>query len=229
MKKSNFILFLILLELTLTNCGSNSSKNTISILEHSIHNEDIYDAPIKTQVTLDVIINTKEITKQNIKNLLTSLYEKTKKRTGFKHHKNPTNIFIYAYTTKEKAESGMGQWVGMISKSYSEINPKINISEKQLNSLNEVDEEKWGLSQKQRLEVWNKIIHLEDKSQKEADAQYPLDKAGITMTDINKNTDLMRKLKNKYETELAKEYGIENSIIDSVGIEGIKKGWAFPK
>jgi len=229
MKKSNFTLFLIMMSFIFTNCGSNTSEKTVQIIEHLVHNEDIYDAPIKTQVTLDVIIGKKEITEQNIKDLLTSLYEKTKKRTGFKHHENPTNIYIYAYTTKEKAESGMGQWVGMISKSYSEINPKISISERQINSLNEVDEERWGLSQKQRLEIWNKIIHLEDKSQKEADAKYPLGKAGITMTNIDKNTELMRKLKKKYEIELAKEYGIENSIIDSVGIEGIKKDWAFPK
>jgi hypothetical protein len=229
MKNSISTLFLILLALTLTNCGNNSSKNTNEILEHSIHNEDIYQVPIKTQVTLSVTINTKEITEQGVKDLLTFLYEKTKKRTGFKHHKNPTNIFIYAFTTKEKAESGMGQWIGMISQNQGETNPKIKISEVQFNSLNEVDEEKWGLSQYQRLEVWNKLIHLEDKARIETDAKYPLDKVGITETDFDKNADLNEKIKKKYKTELAKEYGIDYSIVDSVGVEGIKKGWAFPK
>lgn len=44
-----------------------------------------------------------------------------------------------------------------------------------------------------------------------------------------KNVDLMRELKEKYENELAKEYKVDKAIIDSVGLEGLKKGWAFPK
>jgi len=123
----------------------------------------------------------------------------------------------------------MGQWIGMISKGYDDTNPKIEISAVQLNALKEVAEDRWGLTQKQRLEIWNKIIQLEDRAQMEADKKIPLDKPGITLDDMNKNVDLMRQLKAKYEKELAKEYGINKSIIDSVGLEGLKKGWAMPK
>ncbi len=231
MKNLNFAL--LFLSIILINCTGNSSRKSMktpaTVIEHTIHNEDIYDAPIKTQITLEVIVNPENLNELKIRDLLNYLYDKTKKRTGFQYHKNPTNIFIYVFTSKEKAESGMGQWIGMISKSYDETTPKISVSETQLNSLNEVEEEKWGLTHNQRLEVWDKIIRLEDKAQLEADKKYPLDKAGITMDDINKNSDLMKKLKSQYEIELAKEYSISKNIIDSVGLEGLKNGWAFPK
>jgi len=225
----NLTLFLILLTLTLTNCETNSSKNKIEILEYSIHNEDVTQAPAKTQVALNVIINTNSTTKQEVKDLLIFLYEKTKKRTGFKYHKNPTNIFIYAFTSIDKAESRMEQWIGMISKNQGETNPKIKISEVQFNSLNVIDEEKWELSKKQRLEVWNKLIHLEDKAQNETNAKYPLDKVGITEKDIHKNANFYKIITKKYKAELAKESGIDYNLIDSIGVEGIKNGWAFPK
>lgn len=229
----NLYFALLFLSIILINCSDNSSKKSVetptTVIEHTIHNEDVYDAPIKTQITLEVIVNTENLNEQNIKYLLNYLYDKTKKRTGFQYHKNPTNIFIYAFTTKDKAESGMGQWVGMISKSYDETIPKISISETQLKSLNEVEEEKWGLTHNQRFEIWNKRIRLEDKAQLEADKKYPLNKVGIKKDDIIKNIELMRKLKSQYETELAKEYSIPKNTIDSVGIEGVEKGWPFPK
>jgi len=231
MKPLKLTLTIAVLSLTIIYCGNKTSENSKkeNVLKYSIHKENIYDAPIKTQVTLDVIIEDKELNVQKIKDLLNHLYDKTIKRSGFKYHNNPTNIYIYVYTSKEKAESGMGQWVGMISKSYDDNKPKINIKEKQVNTLTEEPNNRWGLTQEQRKEIWDKIIRLEDKAQKEADKKYPLDKPGITQDDVRKNTDLMRELKKKYENELAKECGVKRTVIDSIGLEGLKKNWAFPK
>ncbi len=178
---------------------------------------------------MNVLIEDSSINKENIKSLLENLYDKTISRSGFKYHDTPTNIYIYAFTSKDKAKSGMGQWVGMISKGYSDNHPSINISDTQLNALNETELDKWNLTYIQRQEIWTKIIHLEDKSQLEADKKYPLDKIGITLKEMKKNAELMKSLKEKYERELAKEYSIEKAIVDSVGLEGIVNGWAFPK
>jgi hypothetical protein len=218
---------IITIGIALTNCSN--STQTKSILKHTILKNEVNDIPIKTQVQLDVLITDTAITKQKVSDLLTFLYDKTAKRTGFKYHTNPTNIYIYAYTSKEKAESGMAQWIGMISKSYDDVQPKIDISDTQLNSLTLKPVEKFGLSEDIRLEIWNKSIKVEDRAQKEADMKYPLDKAGITQDDIKKNGALNDKLKAKYEKELAAEYGISVAIIDSIGLEGMTKGWPFPK
>jgi len=218
---------IIMIGIVLTNCSN--STQTKSILKHSILKNEVNDIPLKTQVQLDVLIMDTAITKQKVSDLLTFLYDETAKRTGFKYHTNPTNIYIYAFTSKDKAESGMAQWIGMISKSYDDVQPKIDISDTQLNSLTLKPVEKFGLSEDIRLEIWNKSIKIEDRAQKEADMKYPLDKAGITQDDIKKNVTLNDKLKAKYEKELAAEYGISVAIIDSIGLEGLTKGWSFPK
>lgn len=211
-----------------TNSDSNSN-NRRTLLKHTILKDQESDTPIKTQVQLDVLISDTAINETKVRELLSSLYEKTITRTGFKYHTNPTNIFIYAYTTKQKAESGMGQWIGMISKSYSETEARINIGDTQLQSLFLKSIEKFGLSEKTRLEIWTKSIRIEDRAQEEADNKYPLDNVGITMEDIKRNGAYNEKLKEKYEKVLATEFGIDIAIIDSIGIEGLKKGWPFPQ
>ncbi len=157
------------------------------------------------------------------------MYDKTSKRSGFKYHNHPTNICIYAYTSIDKAESGMGQWVGMISKSYNDKTPQIDISDRQLNAMAEVAKDRWGLTYKQRKEIWNKKILSQDKAQKEADKKYPPDKTRISKDDIIKSIDFMRELELEYEIEITKEYGVEKAIVDSIVFEGIKMGWSFPK
>ena len=229
---------ILIIGLLIANCTNSSKKDKIeqrkevkpvSLLDHTILENEVYDASIKTQVQLDVLILDKVITEKRIRDLLTSLYDKTINRSGFKYHTNPTNVYIYVYTSKEKAESGMGQWIGMISKSYSDTHSKIDVSKIQLNSLKLKPIPKFGLSSSLRIEIWNKSIKNEDKAQKMADKKYSLEKAGITMEDIKQNITMSDKLKVKYKKEMAAEYGIEIAIIDSIGIEGITKGWPFPK
>ena len=212
--------------LILSYCSNKDKKETL--LSYTILKNEVYDAPVKTQVTINLLITDTVITEQKVRELLTSLYDKTKERTGFKYHTHPTNIFIYAYVTKEKAISGQGQWIGMISKSFDDKQPKIDISEIQFQSLILKPVEKFGLSMKLRLEIWNKIFKIEDNAQKQADIKYPLDKADITMEDIKKNGVLGDKLIGKYKKELCLEYAIDIKIVDSIGVEGIIKGWSIP-
>jgi len=205
-----------------------TSDNT-EILKHTILKDEVYDVPIKTQVQLDVLIEDTGISEKKIQDLLNHLFIKTIKRTGFKYHNNPTNVYIYAYTTKEKAESQTGQWVGMISKNYDDKKPQTNVSKIQLNSLSLKPIKKFGLSESTRKEIWNKIILIDDRVEKESNAKYPLDGYDITMDDMKNNAALYVKLKKKYKKELASEYGIGAETIDSILSEGLSKGWAMPK
>lgn len=247
MKTIQFTFFLVI-GLILTNCTRNNkterpltftkpppalinfthNSKTESLLNHTILKEEVYDAPIKTQVALKILISDTAITKQKVRELLTSLYDKTIKRTGFKYHSNPTNIFIYVYTSKEKAESG-DLWIGMIWKSYYDTQPKIRISDTQLNSLTLKPVKKFGLSESIRREIYYKSFEIEDRADKEANIIYPLDKADITIKDIKKNGAISDKLLEKYNKKLAVEYKIDIAIIDSIFREGIKKGWPYPQ
>jgi len=198
-------------------------------LSYSIYKEDISDIPAKTQVSIDILIEDKQFSEKQITNLLNQLYNKTITRSGFKYHKNPTNVFIYAYTSKEKANSGMGQWVGMIQKGFNDKTPTISISERQFNSMAETQDEKWNLTYQQRKDIWIKLISAEDRALKEAEKKYPTDKPGITNEELIKSTDYKNELETKYKLNVINEYGVKKNIIDSIVYEGIKMGWAFPK
>lgn len=208
--------------------SSGEQTNKKILLHYSILEEEVFDKPIKTQVKIKILISGTRITEQKIRELLTYLYEKTIKRTGFTYHPNPTNIFIYAFTTKEKANSGT-QWVGMISKSYSDTQPSINISSTQINSLTLKPVEKFGLSESVRLEIWKEDIKLVHRAQKEADIKYPEDRPNMTLEDLQKNSDLWFELCSKYRKELFVKYRIDWDILDSIQTEGEKKGWTLPQ
>lgn len=213
-------------KVTKVDSGEQTDKKTL--LNYSILQEEVFDKPIKTQVKLNVLISDTRITEQKIRELLIYLYEKTIKRTGFTYHSNPTNIFIYAFTTKEKANSGT-QWVGMISKSYSDTQPNITISTTQINSLTLKPAEKFGLSESVRLEIWKENIRLVHRAQTEADMKYPPDNPNNTLEDLQKNSDLWTELCRKYRKELFVKYGIDSDILESIQTEGEKKGWASPQ
>jgi len=77
-------------------------NESASLPAHRILDEKVYDAPIKTQVTLRLLVSGR-ITDAGLRNLLSKLYSEVHNRRGFKYHSNPTHIFIYAYTDKERA------------------------------------------------------------------------------------------------------------------------------
>ena len=99
-------------------------QTNIIVPQHNILNEDIYDVPIKTQITLEILVQD-DTTEQGLRDLINHLYSNFKKRTGFKYHSSPTNIYIYLYATKEKHEAGTEYWIMMLDKSFDDITPKI--------------------------------------------------------------------------------------------------------
>lgn len=82
-----------------------ANTKTDPLLNYKLLNDEVYDAPIKTQVQLDILILDTAISEQNIRKLLTFLYGKTIKRTGFKHHSNPTNIYIFMPLHQKKKQN----------------------------------------------------------------------------------------------------------------------------
>ena len=288
-----------------------AEQERIVVPQYSVLNEDVYDAPIKTQVTLKLLVSG-DISEPGLRTLLNQLYSSTKARKGFKYHDSPTNIYIYAFTSKERAESGMGQWIAMLQKNYDDVEPTISINERQITQLGAKPEERFGLSEEKRKEIWKEHVLVEDRARKEAEEQYPLDptqslrvgqvfllsketplmpelesadpmaalqkmrrlppqvtikvlrvamkqqtrwyfveatspsKISLGSGWINsialmgqgrvdpkqqleKQAELENRLKEKYEDELAKEYGLTREQLEKISLEGIEKDWPFPK
>lgn len=202
-----------------------TSKN---LLKHSVLNEEVDDNIAKTQVAVDILLQDKIISEEGIRNLLNELYDQIKNRTGFRYHDHPTAIYIYAYSSREKADSGMGQWVGMLSKNHDDTKPQIRISETQLRAVNIIAEEKFEFKEEERQKIWKKIAKIELKAQGGADHKYPINHPDATEEDMEKNAQLNYKLQEKYQKELAKEYKTTVAILDSISNEAIEKGWAIP-
>ena len=209
--------------------------SNLSVPEYTVLDEDVYDAPVKTQVTLKLLVSG-EISKSGLTALLNDLYAKTRVRSGFKYHDHPTNIFINAYISKEHAESGMGQWVAMLAKSYDDKEPEISINEQQLKQLKARPEEKFGLPEEKSRLIFAEIVKAEDRAEKEADKKYPDLKPGepgysraAGIEQMKRRGEFKDKLKNEYKDQLAKNYGLTREQLNQIGTEGVVKDWPFPK
>jgi len=212
-----------------------SEQGMVVLPEYSILDEELYDAPVKTQVVLNLLVSG-EISELGLNTLLNQLYSSISVRGGFKYHDSPTNIYIYAYTSKERAESGMGLWIAMLQKNYDDVKPTISINERQIAQLNAEPEQKFGLSEAERQQIWNEIIEAEDKASQEALQEFPdLDPLDpnysqeLFMEQLEKQIELQRTLDEKYRDELADKYGVTLDQLDEIIVEGLTKDWPLPK
>lgn len=219
---------LLIIGFLFANCVLGKAQ-TGEILKHTIHEEELYDAPIKTQVMQHVIITESQINEQRVNALLNMLYNKAIKRTGFRFHFNPTSVYIYVYTSQEKAASGAGQWIGMISKSHVDTGPHITISDTQMKSLSEIKEEKWGIPYLTRQKIWIDLILSEDRAVNEADQKYSHIRRRLTQQEIREIIEYSDQLRDTYFKEVAAKYGTKMEIMDSVSVEGRDNGWPFPE
>lgn len=206
----------------------------VTLPTYSVLDEDIYDTAIKTQVVLNILVSG-EISEPGLRALLDMLYSSIRARGGFKYYNPPTNVFIYAFTSKERAESGW-LWVAMLQKIYDDVKPTISINERQIAQLGAKPEEKFGLSEAKRKQIWRELIEAERLATRIADRTHPLPdvlKHGYsqfeTKRQIRKQNELWDKLRDEYKKEIAKEYGLTRKQLDEITTEAFAEDWPFPK
>jgi hypothetical protein len=152
--------------------GNFLTKEKIVMPHYRVLDQTIYDVPAKTQVTLIVLVSG-EISGPGLRALLNELYSSIKAMRGFKHHDSPTNIYIEAYTSEERAKSGLA--VATLGTSFYDASPIIGINEEQIAQLDAKPEERFGLSEQKRQEIWKELVLAEDRVWKELEEQYPRD------------------------------------------------------
>lgn len=204
--------------------SENSGEKASPIIEKEFSfrllNERVSDSAIKTEIEQNVLVSGIP-TREGLENEILKRYREISSRTGFTYHKNPTNIYIYVYGTKEQAEAGWGLWIGMIAKSFNEKNePKVSIDDGRLNALSAKEENKFGFSETDRKKIFKEMTDAEDRAMKEAMKQIP-------DSQFMKQIDLQRELEEKYETQLGEKYGLSKDQLFEIGVEGVTKGWPF--
>ncbi len=155
------------------------------------------------------------INEENLEALLRQQFDSVMKRRGFQYHDAPTNVYIYTYDTKEKAQAGQGLWLAMLQMSPSdEGEPKVTVWKEKIARIGQEPEEKFGLSEEQRKQVFKEIAAAELRATDEAIEREP--------SDINKQIDLERELTEKYKNELAQKYNLSRDQLDAISLEGVQ-------
>lgn len=154
--------------------GNFLSKEKVVVPDYRVLDQQVYDVLAKTQVTLDVLV-WGEISERGLRALLNQLYSSVKSMRGFKYHDSPTTILIRLYTSEESAKSSMGLSIASLLESPIYTPPSIEIHNDQIAQLSAQPEERFGLSEKKRQEIWKELLLAEDRVWKEIEEQYPLD------------------------------------------------------
>jgi len=211
----------------------NALLQSPATMTYQILDEETSDVPIKTQVVVKLLVSG-EITQEGLKKLLGDFYREIIARRGFKYHESPTNVYVFAYTSKERAESGY-LWIAMLDKSYNDSGPKISINERQLVLLGQEPEDRFGLTEEQRVAIFREMALAEDRALAEAMAKYP-DLIPGTLgysqeafrQQLDRQTEEMDRLNEKYKEELVTKHGLTREQLDMIATEGLGKDWPFP-
>jgi len=202
---------------------------------YDVVDRDTYDAQIKTQIELHAVVSG-TLTELGLKQLLQKLYDEANATRGFKYHGGkPTHVFIYLYTSRDHFESGMGQWIAMLSKigENSRVNTQVNTE--LISQLDAKPGIKHGLPESKRKEIFRTIVTAEDRANADAQRMFPLPdplKPGYSQAkaraQVMKQSEALNTLTKKYETEVAKRYGITEEQLLDISVEGIEKNWPMP-
>ena len=179
--------------------------------------EEIYDAPLKTQIQ-QYFVAPSDITQQEIRDDIQRLYKKAIARTGFRYHRHPTNIYIYIYGSEEKARRGQNLWVAMGSKNFSDSGLSVDVNEGRLAALTTPPEERFGLSEETRQGIFKESVAAEDRALAEAMERFP-------DPDFQRQGALSSNLREQYNAEVARKYGLTEEELGKIAVEGLMKGW----
>lgn len=197
---------------------------TVTLLDYTLYEDKSYSDAGTFKVIWHMIItsNVEEITEDRLQHLMETLYQEAAEELPGEEDDRPQLVFIYLYTSEQHASSGMGQWIGMVSKSGGEAEPSFSINEGELNSLGETPELKFGYTEEERKEIWFEIIHAEDRADAEAMEKYP------DMEPYDEYADYYDDLSAQYKQEVADAYELTMDQLDEIAFEGLSKNWPFP-
>jgi len=191
-------------------------------IKYQMISDKKYDAPVKAQVTIKVLVSSR-LGREDLKRLLMHLYAAAMARRGFKYHERATNVYIYAYTSRENAEAGWS-WVAMLDKSYSDSAPKVSYNEEELNAVRGGPVVKFGLTEVQRKKVFAQMGAAEGKARREAEKEHPV-RPGDGMDKIKAQIDYERERQAIYKKAIRDKYKLSKDQMRAIVIEGVTRRW----
>ena len=195
---------------------SSPGQDQVGLPQYSILDEKVYDEPGKTQVRQDILVSG-QISEAGLRTLLGQLYSGIMARRGFRYSKAPTNVYIYAFTSPERARSG--QWIAMLWK-HRDTGPTIDVFEGELSQLGAPDEERFGLSEDERKEIWWEVGLAGKEMWEECERLYPEWEHEIWQC--------LDTLWDRIIADVAKRYDLSVEQLEEIGEEARREFWTAP-
>jgi hypothetical protein len=195
----------------------NSQPSTAPLLTYSIIKDESEDSRLHSLVRLHLLVKGK-ITRQGLSNLLQKAYKE--RRLGpFKYHPDDPDIFLFAYTDKKKADSGMGLWIAILS-SDAGAEPKLNYTEGELATVGNPPETKFGLTEARRKQLIWDVTACQDKAQSDAEKRFP--------NDVMKQADWSTSHDESCIDRMCKRYRVTRDNYYKIVVEANQKNWPLP-
>ena len=207
-----FSLFLFFITMA---TSATEEKVTYTIVE-----ENIADTTFSTKVE-QLIVVTGIPSKAELETALRKFYNTVMARR-FQYHDRATHVWIFIFGTQEQAKADQGLWLGRLtSRRTDDYKPEITVLEERLTALAQAPEERFGLSERRRKQVYLDLGDAELKAIRIAMARFP------DSPQYEKQLEHERNLWDQYTAEIAKKYGLTSKQLDEIMIEGSEKGWVF--
>ncbi|QQU03232.1 hypothetical protein [Myroides odoratus] len=178
-------------------------------LSYKIYKSDFIEKATVSKYILEIILDSnQEVDSTKLIGLLTHLNNK-----ALLDKKGILDIVdIKIYESEKHLKSGLGQWIGWLSKNKNIQEPRIDIK-----LANDVSQESivQRIEEKQRRIIWEELIHSQDKASDEVDKK---------RLDFDAENALME----RYRTKLKSKYGISEIELSKISAEAYAKNWPFP-
>jgi hypothetical protein len=215
----------------LTTVGDRANQTNGSPLPpFAVVAESTYDIPAKTQIERHIVVDT-SVTPQSARALLEAQHSELSARRGFRFHDSPTNVYIYLYATRAHAAAGEGLWLAMLDRSFGEVTPNIHVKEEAIADLHRPKVVKFGLSEAERIAVYQAIVTAEDSTDKAAQMRYPDPVRGSRaayLANLRRQGEYREQLLDRAKRQLARRYGLTRAQLDSLTSEGMQRQWPMP-
>jgi hypothetical protein len=182
--------------------------------------DETFDVPLATRVIRRIVLD-EPATREQLEAVVRAEFADAESISGFAHHQNPTAVGVYVFSTEDRARADEGLWVAMLYTSdTSGPDPAIEISAERLTSAWAPPEERFGLSEAKRVEVFHAIVRADDRAR--ADAHH------LHANDPSREARSAQTMRAKYRGEVAREYGISMDQVYEIITESLNKGWPSP-
>jgi hypothetical protein len=186
----------------------------------------------KAQIAQDILL--KGIaTKDQLTALLHHLFDQAMQRTGFRFRTHPNAVYICVFESHEHYH-GSYSWLARLAynENAGDEVPHIDICEPALEALGH-PEVKFGLTEKQRKEIFWELVVLEDRARQEAEALYPLPRGGefsrvLWRDALEKQNVHAEQRREEWEAVLRGQYGVTKEQAEAISVEGGMKHWPMP-